>query len=727
MKISKIPTSRAFPLQLFLLVPFLLQIFGAVGLVGYLSFKNGQRAVNDLATQIIDRDSDVVNKHLSSYLATPQKLNQINADAVRRRLLDVQDRETVSKYFWDQMQAYDLSYIGLALTTGEGVGAARYDGQNITVDDWTAQPTANNTNYATDKFGNRTQVNYRSSWSNFSEGWYTEPIAANKPIWTKIYTANLPSGPYIAATASRPIYDSQNRLLGVIGADIHFLKLNDFLRELAISQFGTVFLMERDGTLIAESSTERPFTLTNNQVQRLHASDSSKSIIQAIAKNLQAENKLQSTQETDFQLKLQGENNYVHIMPWHDEYGLDWLVVVSVPEKAFMAQINANTGITIALCGGALIFASVIGITTSRWITTPILRLNQASEAIAAGNLDQTVETSKILEFNALSCSFNHMAKHLSDLFAALEQNKEELEDRVEERTTELKNTLEKLQQTQAQMIQSEKMSSLGQLVAGVAHEINNPVNFIYGNLKYSQEYIQDLQRLIEQYQKHYPNPVTEITQTIEEIDLDYLCQDLPKMLASMKVGADRIREIVLSLRNFSRLDEAEYKKVDLHQGIDSTLMILQNRIKSKPGQAEIEIIKEYGLLPLVECYPGQLNQVFMNILSNSLDAFEEKLYNSSETEIKDQPNQITIRTAIFDQTWIEVTIVDNGVGIPLEIQQRIFDPFFTTKAVGKGTGMGMSISYQIIEKHRGHLNCTSTPGEGTEFTIRIPLQQTEH
>jgi signal transduction histidine kinase len=435
---------------------------------------------------------------------------------------------------------------------------------------------------------------------------------------------------------------------------------------------------------------------------------------------------LQSTQSNNFQLKIQGENNYVHMMPWRDEYGLDWLVVLSVPETAFMTQINANTHMTIALCGGALVFASIMGLFTSRWITRPILRLNQASEAIAAGNLDQTVATSHIREFNALSHSFNHMAQRLSQLFTALEHSKEELEDRVEVRTTELKSTLDQLQQTQAQMIQSEKMSSLGQLVAGVAHEINNPVNFIYGNLKYSQEYTQDLQRLVEQYQKHYPEPVAEIAQTIEEIDLDYLCEDLPKMLASMKVGADRIREIVLSLRNFSRLDEAAYKKVDLHQGLDSTLMILQNRIKAKPGQTEIAIIKEYGVLPPVECYPGQLNQVFMNILSNSLDALEEGKINRTESAIPDQPKQITIRTALVDRESIEVTIADNGVGIPPEIQQRIFDPFFTTKAVGKGTGMGMSISYQIIEKHRGQIKCASTLGEGTKLTIRIPLQQTD-
>ncbi|MBW4541501.1 MAG: hypothetical protein KME43_20510 [Myxacorys chilensis ATA2-1-KO14] len=216
-------THKAFPLQAVLVVPFVLQIFGAVGLVGYLSFTNGQKAVNDLAEQLTARTSDVVDEHLKSYLSIPQTLNQINADAIRRGVLDVRDRETVGKYFWDQMQAYDLTYIGIGLTTGEGLGVARYDGKTITLDDWTAKLPNNNINYALDSQGNRSQINGRWSWNNFGETWYTDPIAAGKPIWAKIYATNFPTGPYISASASRPIYDSQRRLLGMLAADIHLL------------------------------------------------------------------------------------------------------------------------------------------------------------------------------------------------------------------------------------------------------------------------------------------------------------------------------------------------------------------------------------------------------------------------------------------------------------------------------------------------------------------------
>ncbi|MEM6434704.1 MAG: PAS domain S-box protein [Cyanobacteria bacterium P01_D01_bin.115] len=294
----------------------------------------------------------------------------------------------------------------------------------------------------------------------------------------------------------------------------------------------------------------------------------------------------------------------------------------------------------------------------------------------------------------------------------------------LQQKAQELELTLEELQQTQLQMLQSEKLSSLGQLVAGVAHEINNPVSFIYGNIAPAKQYIQDLLNLIELYQVHYVKPVTKIQDEIEAIELDFIKEDFPKILTSMKLGAERIRQIITSLRTFARLDESDCKEVDIHLGIDSALVILEHRLKATSERPDIQVIKQYGNLPLVECYAGQLNQVFMNILTNALDALEERDRTRSRQEIERSP-RITIRTQTAGSDHVAIHILDNGPGIPEEIKQRIFDPFFTTKAVGKGTGMGMSISHQIItENHGGTLRCFSSPGKETEFVIHIPRHQ---
>ncbi|MEH1806472.1 sensor histidine kinase [Nostoc sp.] len=301
-------------------------------------------------------------------------------------------------------------------------------------------------------------------------------------------------------------------------------------------------------------------------------------------------------------------------------------------------------------------------------------------------------------------------------------QIKENLAEIAEAQSKKLEKSLRELQQTQAQLVQAEKMSSLGQLVAGVAHEINNPVNFIYGNLKYAKDYTQCLLNLVHLYQQFYDNPVSDIQKYIKEIELDFLLDDLPKILNSMEVGAERISEIVLSLRNFSRLDEAEKKRVDIHQGLDSTLLILQSRFKDSVDHPGIKVVKNYGDLPLVDCYAGQLNQVFMNIISNAIDALDNYDSRGAIAEIHANPNIITITTEIIETNCV-IRIADNGSGITEAVKERLFDPFFTTKPVGKGTGLGLSISYQIVvEKHGGTLRCVSEPGQGTEFWIEIPL-----
>ena len=288
----------------------------------------------------------------------------------------------------------------------------------------------------------------------------------------------------------------------------------------------------------------------------------------------------------------------------------------------------------------------------------------------------------------------------------------------AQEQAAKLEVTLCELQHAQTQLIQAEKMSSLGQMVAGIAHEINNPVSFIFGNLTYTEEYTGKLMKLLQMYRDEYPKPSPAIQEAIEVFELDFLLDDLPKMLSSMQVGATRIRDIVRSLRNFSRLDESDMKKVNLHEGIDSTLMILEHRLKVQPDRPAIQIVKEYGQLPLVECYAGLLNQVFMNIIANAIDVLQEPLEN---------PGIIRIRTEV-EGTLAVIIIADNGAGITDRVKQRIFDPFYTTKRIGAGTGMGLAISHSIIvEKHKGEIKCVSVVGNGTEFRIEVPIQRTKN
>lgn len=314
-----------------------------------------------------------------------------------------------------------------------------------------------------------------------------------------------------------------------------------------------------------------------------------------------------------------------------------------------------------------------------------------------------------------------HVATHLS---IAVQQS--ELLKQTQCQSLELTQALKALKKSQTQLIQREKLSSLGQLVAGIAHEINNPVNFIYGNLTHASQYAHHLLDLLARYQQELLSPSPELTDRIAEIDLTFLMDDFPKILSSMQMGADRIRQIVLSLHNFSRIDEADMKPVNIHDGIDSTLLILQHRLKSSPNSAGIKVVKEYGELPLVECYASQLNQVFMNIISNAIDALEETEAIADHTE--EPHHQITIRTGIIpDQENIPraiIRIADNGAGIPPTVQERLFEPFFTTKPAGKGTGLGLPISQQIVvERHGGAIECYSQPHEGTEFWIEIPIR----
>jgi len=360
-----------------------------------------------------------------------------------------------------------------------------------------------------------------------------------------------------------------------------------------------------------------------------------------------------------------------------------------------------------------LIMPDMDGLMLLRWFRShpstrdiPIIMLSSKeepklkAEAFSEGANDYLIKLPDAIELIARiryhSKAYNNL-KALKSATATAELQAQELE-----------HTVHKLQATQVQLIQTEKMSSLGKIVGGLAHEINNPINFIHGNFNHLYEYIHTLLNLVRFYQKEYPESQEVIQEQFGEIDMDFIVDDFQKILSSMKLGTARIREIVVSLKNFSRLDQSDRKVVDIHEGIESTLFLLNHRLKQ-----EIEIIREYANIPLVECYPAQLNQVVINIINNAIDTLLEN---------QNSQKQITIKTELTDVETIKIRIRDNGSGIAPEIQSKIFDPFFTTKPVNQGTGLGLAISYQIIEKHHGSLYVKSQPGDGAEFIIEIPV-----
>ncbi|MBD1824385.1 histidine kinase [Cyanobacteria bacterium FACHB-DQ100] len=549
------------------------------------------------------------------------------------------------------------------------------------------------------------------------QDYYKTPVATRKAVWIEPYD-------WYGITMTsllNPFFDNTGKMLGVAGADVNVTALGNQVKSSVTSGGGYFIILSEQGKLLAYPP--------NSEKAKVRASYQEVPALKSIWNQIQA----------DQSGLIQSDGIF---WAYQRIPATNWLMIAAVPQSVVLGPVLVGT-LTGALGAGVLL-ALVVALFVHRLNQRLQPILKECSD-LATANAMETVTYSissttssdekqssfllrgNIDELDFLAHSFSLMAQRLRESFSTLKTTNEELEVRVEQRTKELNDrnlrleeALRELQETQAQLVHSEKMSSLGQLVAGVAHEINNPVNFIHGNLTHASQYVQELLELLCLYQAQFERQPLMIQRKAEEIDLEFLAEDFPNLLSSMEIGTSRIKEIVRSLRSFSRLDEAEIKDADIHEGLDSTLMILQNRLKGTSDRLPVQVIKEYGNLPLVECYVGQLNQVFMNILANAIDALEEyqdKLSSAGQAAI------IKIVTKQARSGWIEIEIIDNGPGMLEETKKRLFDPFFTTKSVGKGTGLGMSISYQIItENHQGELQCVSTPGEGTKFVIKIPI-----
>ncbi len=710
--------------QLIILL-FVSQVVIVSALTGYLAFYNGQLAVDELASQLRSEITLRIQQKLASYIEIPHLINQINADAVRTGSLDIYSARALHQHLWRQSRVKlfsdSVSYIGLATENPNYYGVRQLADGTTKFD---SLVTLNNDQYLetwfADEMGvyDRTETISKHPYDPRKRPWYLLAKDAKKQVWTDVFAYF--AGKNIAISANQPLFDTKGKFVGVASTDLILDEISEFLRELKVGESGKTFIIDRSGKLVTSSVLANPIRYDmfgkilrdkNSKVVRWSATEIENKRIRTAAQYLKQYfngfEHIQGTHQLQFYLEQQKE--FIQVSTLNDGRGLDWLIVVVVPEADFMEHIYKNTFITLILTALALIIAIIIGIFTTKSITKPILSLNEAAKKLAQGQWEQNLPIQRADEIGELATSFNSMARQLKELI-------ENLEQKVAARTQQLSKAFQKLKSSQAQLVQSEKMASLGQMVAGVAHEINTPLGYVKGNVQTSQDLLVAVEELLDEFEKLYhlltQQPDEQVIaeqfkvvgELLQHFHEDESLKDIKELNADTLHGVQEISKLVANLKNFSRLDQALEEDIDLNQCIDSVLNIAHNLLKHK-----VKVKLEYADLPKIVCSPSQINQVLLNIITNAAQA------------IKDE-GTIFIKTGYNDKS-VQVLIQDNGCGIDKAHLAKIFDPFFTTKPIGEGTGLGLSISYRIIQQHKGKIKVTSEVGKGTRFVIMLPLR----
>jgi signal transduction histidine kinase len=658
------------PLRAVLIVPFVLQIVIAVGLTGYLSLRNGQRAVNQVADDLRREIASRIEEKLTSYLALPHQVNQLNADAIEQGIVNVSDLSQLDDYLAQQIrQLEQLTAIVIATDAPDYVEAITFDHEAVTVNIWN-QEEGGILQWTIDAQGNQSQSTSTPDYDHRQRGWYRNTLIQGRSNWTEPFATITPQR--LIISANQPIYDEAGNAIGVTGSDLSLLEIRDFLNSLQIGKTGETFIVERDGNLIASSTDELPFqSIAVDEAERLMAVNSTDPLIRATARYLMDEfGSFDGLNTAALQFTTaEGDRQFLQIMPYSDDRGIDWLVVVVIPEADFMEQIHANTRLTILLCGIALGLAILGGIITARWITKPIMQLSQAAEGMAEGDWDQKVIVQRSGELGVLAHAFNHMRDELRQSHQQLEEYSRGLEQKNE----------------QLQTLEAELRKQLNLFLHAVSHDLRNPVigtSIVLNGLS---------------------------KQPGDELKLPR------RVLERMIEGNQRQLDLINSLIDSHAAETwgvvVRPQPLQLHELVDEALADLQPILERDHATLTNQIPTD---LPLVEGDPLQLIRVYQNLVANAL---------------KHNPPGLSLTLeATQENQHIHCIVADNGTGISPEQCDKLFDPYFrgSQKPKSVGLGLGLYLCRQVIEAHGGTIGVASQVGEGTTFWFTLPIADAE-